>query len=134
MNLEEFPSTIPVKLAHVPTLELGPRQGVTDYVDFLEAKELTCSIMKFQDVKKRCGLAVRIRHQDNEKKLCVGVLTFFQRYPSHQGRPQVWVTALGPGLRGRNSCDYLRAVNQQAIQVLLNILDAKDPHTLLDLD
>lgn len=50
-----------LSLWRLPVLDLGGRMGSTDYIDFLQDKDMTSPLMRFMDARKRVGLAVRCR-------------------------------------------------------------------------
>ncbi len=46
---------------NLPTLDLGQRQGATDYIDFVDVSEMTAPVMKFVDKFARRGLLLCLR-------------------------------------------------------------------------
>lgn len=85
----------------LPVLNLNKRQGVTDYIDFIDSEEMTSPVMKFRDVFGRPGIAfhlvgkkpgyqVDMRNCKNTAELD-GVLVLFQRYST----PGTWSLAWG---------------------------------------
>ena len=72
-------------IAHIydklPILDLKNRVGYTDYIDFIEVKDMPYSIMKGSDIYNRPFVAFKVKTFDthtNETDEIVG--TFFQRY------------------------------------------------------
>jgi hypothetical protein len=75
-------------ISRLPVLALGNRRGCTDYIDFIEPADMRDSVMRFQDVFGRPGIAFKIRFRGDDV-----VLTIFKRYAD--GRK--WVHAWGGG-------------------------------------
>jgi hypothetical protein len=69
-NLESFYDEL-----DIPILDIGDRQGDTDYIDFLTLNEVTEPVMKGTDKFSRKFIVVKF--MINEEKL---MQTFFQRY------------------------------------------------------
>jgi hypothetical protein len=85
----------------LPTLDLGDRQGKTDYIDFLIPDEMKSPIMKFTDKFQRIGVAFLIKGISNEKldiggeketevKDLISVLAFFERMPNKETLVHSW--------------------------------------------
>lgn len=78
----------------LPTLDLGNRQGSTDYIDFVDVSEMKAPVMKFIDKFNRRGLLLCLRgsgmgrpyysHDDTLRKVWEEpkyfTLALFQRY------------------------------------------------------
>ncbi len=64
----------------LPVLDLGERQGRTDYIDFISRHEMTYPIMRFRDIHGRQGFALHLRCKWGEHKDKETVLAIFQRY------------------------------------------------------
>lgn len=60
--------------AALPILDLGDREGATDYIDFIEPEEMTAPIMKGQDKSGRHFIALRLIY-----RRYMSCLTYFER-------------------------------------------------------
>jgi len=69
-------------LENLPVLDVGTRNGPTDYIDYLTIADLTAPVMKGVDRFRRPFIAMKLSavsdHVENEVYEFVG--TFFQRY------------------------------------------------------
>ena len=70
-------------ISQLPVLDLGDRQGWTDYIDFLTAEDMTYPVMRFKDCFDRPGIALHI-HRRGQKK--GAVLALFQRTLNNKDR------------------------------------------------
>lgn len=68
-----------LNLDNIPILDIGNRQGSTDYIDFIRDHELTSPIMRGVDIFKRRFIILRMFI--NGKKF---TQTFFQRYSNNE--------------------------------------------------
>lgn len=72
-------------------LDIGNRKGLTDYIDFIEEKELTHNLMKGVDVFNRKFITIKVGILDiNTNKLIRLNQVFFQRY---SGNINDWMSA-----------------------------------------
>lgn len=63
------------RLNNLPILDIGDRRGMTDYIDFICAEDMSDPIMIGKDCFARPFLAIKFKIDD----MCI-VGTFFQRY------------------------------------------------------
>lgn len=65
---------------NLPVLDVGKRNGLTDYIDYITVDDMTDPVMKGVDCFRRPFLAIKVNtvNDEGETKKMVG--TFFQRY------------------------------------------------------
>ena len=114
----------------VPILDIGDRQGDTDYIDFLTLDEVTEPVMKGIDKFSRKFIVVKF--MVDEEKL---MQTFFQRYTEGS----LW---MGCGHSTRNLIDTQGGIKEEQehfIRELINngsaeILEAHYPSFNMDIN
>ncbi len=78
-----------LKHSNYPNLDIGDRQGHTDYIDFINPSELTHPIMLGIDILKRPFIVIKAIGTLNDEMVKF-TETFFQRYTENQS---LWVGA-----------------------------------------
>lgn len=81
-----------LSIHELPIIDIGERQGATQYIDFFDYDELTSGIMRFIDIHNRQGIVfglkgisdkmVTIHNENICVKSIVGTLSIFKRYTS----------------------------------------------------
>ena len=66
-----------------PTLDLGNRKGVTNYIDFISLDELIAPVMKGIDINKRPFIVIRVQIVKIDGTRELFFETFFQRYTNY---------------------------------------------------
>ena len=98
---------------NIPVLNIGKRQGGTEYIDFIHPKEVTFPVMKGIDIFRRPFIVVKFFV--DYKYICVQ--TFFQRYSNDK---KLWV---GCGHFGENLIETYGGMNIKQFELLSKIIN-----------
>jgi hypothetical protein len=69
-----------MKNDQLPVLDLGGRQGNTEYIDFIKTSDMSAPVMRYTDRFNRRGIALHLRCTYGEWNDLEVVLAPFQRY------------------------------------------------------
>jgi len=109
------------KVFNLPVLDLGNREGFTDYIDFLRSKELTAPIMRGTDKKGRPFIALKLKDKHTDR---VAVVCLFQRRAD--ANKNCW--AAGVGTIAYNALSFSTAESVESYAEKVDML-LKGTHT-----
>ena len=109
----------------LPILDIGNKQGFTDYIDFIEPDEVNYPVMQGTDRFRRNFIVLKMIV--NKEQF---FQTFFQRYTNGSG----W---MGCGHYGRNLIDTTGNMSDEQFKLLYDIIQENevklnDNHRLID--
>ena len=123
---KDYPSVIKdifrqasIRMSSLPVLDIGDRMGRTQYIDFIQCREMSNKIMLFKDCYKRPGIVLRLKGISNKisedhgdiSKL-KGTLAMFQR---HEDSTNIWSFGWG-GSNPSIECVYHEFENDTHIE------------------
>ena len=105
----QCPLTIPDT---IPILDVGDRQGATNYIDFIDVDEVTSPVMTGIDKFNRRFVVIKAQIEDHEY-----MQTFFQRYTNEN----LWISDFR-----NNFLETYGGMTIEQLDLLQDLIDGKD--------
>ncbi len=103
-----------------PVLDVGTRNGRTDYIDYIDPSELTSVVMRGTDKFKRPFIVIKVTgHSISGEDTRVYYETFFQRYSDDNS---LW---MGAYCGGPEFMDTTGGMKFEQFQLLIDLLEGK---------
>ena len=104
---------------NTPILDLGNRQGTTEYIDYIEWGEVISPVMTGVDKFNRKFIVVKATIDGVETPL---MQTFFQRYSDTSKDTSVWISDFRDYF-----IDTVGGMTKEQIQLIQDLIDGKNP-------
>lgn len=104
---------------NTPILDLGDRQGETEYIDFIEWNEVTSPVMTGVDKFNRQFIVIKATIDDVETPL---MQTFFQRYSDNTHDNNFWISDFRDYF-----IDTDGGMTKEQIQLIQDLINGKNP-------